>query len=125
MYKLFYGDENEALRSAIENGKGYKATAAFLWPGLKPDTAYARIKACVNEDKPEKLSFGEIIALCSFNGRFDPFMFASDEISHDRPTPRAPEDMEAQLMREYINAVAQQGRLAERMERLMAQRSKA
>lgn len=125
MYKLFYGDENEALRAAIENGKGYKATAAYLYPSLKPDTAYARVKACVNDEKDAKFSLGEIIALCNFNGRFDPFMYSADETHHDRPTARAPEDMEAQLMREYINAVEKQSRLADRMERLMAHRKPA
>jgi hypothetical protein len=120
VYKLFYGDENEALRSAIESGKGYKATAAYLWPSLKPETAYARIKACVNEDKAEKFAFSEIIALCNFNGRFDPLMYACDETHHDRPQERAPADKHAQLMQQFIQTGEQMKRIADQIERLGA-----
>lgn len=120
MYKLFYGDENEALRAAIENGKGYKATAAFLWPALKAETAYARVKACVNDDKAEKFSFAEIITLCNFNGRFDPLMYACDEAHHDRPVARAPADKQAQLMSAFNNAVEDVKKIAAQMERFKA-----
>ena len=50
--QLFYDDENHALRRMIEDGKGYKATATFLWPDMKMESAYARLKDCVQ--RPEK-----------------------------------------------------------------------
>lgn len=119
MYKLFYGDELEALKDAIEDGLGYSKTAGHLWPHLKNETAYARLKACVNEAKPEKLSFGEVIALCKFNGRFDPLMHFCDEVSHDRPAMRAPADKQAELMQAFAAAVEQSKAIAAQLERLV------
>lgn len=61
--QLFYDVASDALASAIVAAGGYKRVAAQLWPAMKPVSAYARLKACVDETKHEKLSFDEIIAL--------------------------------------------------------------
>ena len=63
MGRLFYDDEFEAIRASIEGGKGYKAAATFLWPTMKPESAYARLKACTNTHGDQQLRFGEVVAL--------------------------------------------------------------
>ena len=38
----------------IEQGKGYKGTAQMLWPSLKPETAYARLKKTIVDSHGEQ-----------------------------------------------------------------------
>lgn len=60
---LFYDTENDALRSCIAAAGGVKVVAGKLWPSLKPASAYARLSACLDESKHEKLTFAEIITV--------------------------------------------------------------
>lgn len=118
MADLFYDDEFQALRRTIEDGKGYKATALHLWPGMKPDSAYAKLKVCCRDDGDERLKFREYLAAMVFNAQYDVLYFACDETGHERPKPRAPADQAAELQRAFIESVAEQRRIAERIERL-------
>ena len=104
--KLFYDDEFDALQAMVgASGKSKKELAAYLFPHLKPESAYARLTACLNPEKDERLSFGQIIAAMKFCGSYAPLMFACDETLHDRPDRRAPED-EAVKLAEMINGAA-------------------
>lgn len=97
MGRLFYDDEFQALRDTIENGKDYKATATHLWPGMKPESAYAKLKACTNEKGDQRLKFREYIAVMVFNEQFDVLHYMADECLHTRPQPKAPADEQAKL----------------------------
>lgn len=45
--KLFYDDEYDAIATAIgSSGKEFKTVAAHIFPDMKPESAYARLKAC-------------------------------------------------------------------------------
>ena len=104
--KLFYDDEYEALNLMVSNSqKAPKELACFLFPHLKPDSAYARLKACLNSEKDERLTFGQIIAAMKFCGCYDPLMYACDETMHARPDRKAPQDEEVRLV-EAINSAA-------------------
>lgn len=117
MAKLFYDDEYDALAQTIANSsRPFKHCAAFLYPHLKPESQYARLKACLNSDKDERLSFGQIIALCKYCECFDALYFMADELAHARPERRTPEDEFAILQREYIDAVNRLAALAPKIE---------
>lgn len=104
--KLFFEDEYEALNLMISNlEKSAKELAVFLFPHLKMDSAYARLKSCLNPERDERLTFGQIIAAMKFCEGYEPLMFACDETSHARPDRRAPEDEEVRLV-EAINGAA-------------------
>lgn len=104
--KLFYEDEYEALNLMVSNSqKSAKELAYFLFPHLKPESAYARLKSCLNPEKDERLTFGQIIAAMKFCECYDPLMFACDETLHARPDRKAPEDEEVKLV-EAINGAA-------------------
>lgn len=106
-YRLFYDDHFNALASAIDNnasGLTFKQVAAAMWPAMKPDSAYARLKNCINPEKDEKLDLTETRHLCLITGRFEPLFWLCDELSHVRPAQRAPEDKMAELVRSYIAA---------------------
>lgn len=98
MSRLFYDDEFAAIREVIESGKGYKKSAEHLWPSMKPESAYARLKACTTEAGDQRLKFGEIITLMVFNERFDALHYLCDECLHSRPLPKTPADEEAKLV---------------------------
>jgi hypothetical protein len=118
MAPLFYDDKYHAIRAAIENGKGYKATASHLWSAMKPESAYARLKVCLREDGDQALRFGEVIELCRFNGCFDPIYWACDETDHDRPARRSPKDKQAELLEAFARSVEESKRIAQMLERL-------
>jgi hypothetical protein len=104
--KLFYEDEFEALNLMVSNSsKTVKELAVFLFPHLKMDSAYARLKACLNSEKDERLTFGQIIAAMKFCECYDPLMYACDDTMHARPDRRAPKDEEVKLV-EAINGAA-------------------
>ena len=104
--KLFYEDEFDALNQMIIHSiKTSKEVSCFLFPHLKPESAYARLKACLNPEKDERLTFGQIIAAMNFCQSYDPLMFACDESLHARPDRRQVKDEEVRLV-EAINGAA-------------------
>lgn len=104
--KLFYDDEYEALNLMVSNSeKAPKELACFLFPHLKPESAYARLKACLNPQGDQHLTFGQIIAAMKFCECYDPLMFACDETLHARPDRKSPADEEVKLV-EAINGAA-------------------
>lgn len=104
--KLFYDDEYDAIASAIGNsGKPFKEVAAFMFPDMKPESAYARLKDCCNPTGTQRLSFGQVVRLMTFCEAYDPLLHACDETLHARPDRKAPEDEAVKLV-EVINSAA-------------------
>lgn len=119
--KLFYEDEFEALQLMISgSGRSFKEVASFLFPHHKPESAYARLKACLNPDKDERLTFGQIIAAMKFCERYDPLMFACDETLHARPDRKAPEDEEVRLVAAINEASSTLTKAMRQLERMQA-----
>lgn len=123
--KLFYDDEFEALSQMCTNsGKPIKAIAQFLWPDMKPDSAYSKLKSCLSSTGDERLKFGQVIALMVFTGQYDPLYFACDETMHGRAERKAPEDnivKIAETIQNAIDVVANALPELERAQALMAQ----
>jgi len=103
--KLFYEDEYEALNLMVSNSrKSAKELAVFLFPHMKMDSAYARLKSCLNAEKDERFTFGQILAAMKFCECYDPLMYACDETLHARPDRKAPEDEEVRLVEAITGA---------------------
>lgn len=91
--KMFYEDEYEALQLMVSNsGKSIKEIANFLWPEMKPESAYAKLKACLNPKGDENLRFGQVLALMKFCNSYEPLEYTCDETMHARPDRKVPED---------------------------------
>jgi hypothetical protein len=114
----FYDDQFHALRSAVEGGQGYKKTAMHLWPSMKAESAYARLKNCVSGTSEQKLDLGEVLALCQFNGRFDPLYWLCDETMHVRPVQRAASDVAKSIVAQLDETMVNATRLMTRLEAL-------
>jgi len=114
MTKLFYDDEFDALQQMIAGSeRSFKECAAFLRPDLKPESAYAWLKACVNPNGDQNLKFGQIVSLARFCKRYDALLHMADELGHERPGMRNPEDEKARIQREFSEAWAQFQEMAE------------
>lgn len=104
--KLFYEDEWEALNLMISNSnRSMKEVALYLFPHLKLESAYARLKNCLNSEKDERLTFGQIIAAMRFCECYDPLLYACDETLHARPDRKSPDDEKVRVI-ECMNAAA-------------------
>lgn len=91
--KLFFEDHYEALQLMVSNsGKSIKEIACFLWPDMKPESAYAKLKACLNPKGDENFRFEQVLTLMKFCNSYEPLEFACDETMHARPDRKAPED---------------------------------
>lgn len=105
--KSIYEDEYDALAQMIANShKSAKELAVYLFPHMKLESAHARLRACLNPDKDERFTFGQIIAAMRFCGTFDPLMYACDETLHARPDRKAPEDQAARIAETIDSATA-------------------
>ena len=119
--KLFYDDEYEALQLMISgSGRAFKEVAAFLFPHMKHDSAYARLKSCLNPEKDERLTFGQILAAMTFCERYDPLMYACDETLHARPDRKAPEDEQVRLVAAMSEAAATMQQAMRQLEHLQS-----
>lgn len=96
--QLFYDDEHHALRRVIEEGKGYKRTASHLFPDMKPESAYAKLKHAVNATNGESLRFGQVIEACIFNERYDALYYFCDRCMHQRPPRKLVKEEEVRLV---------------------------
>jgi hypothetical protein len=118
MAKLFYDDEFDALQQMIAGSeRSFKECAAFLRPDLKPESAYAWLKVCVNPHGDQNLKFGQVIALAKFCKRCDALFFMTDELLHERPAPKNPDSEKAFIQRKFAEAVARLDEIAEEARR--------
>ena len=91
--KLFYDDEFDAIATAIGNsGKQFKLVASHIFPDMKPESAYARLKECCSPTGNQHLTFGQVIRLMVFCETYSPLMYACDETLHARPDRKSPAD---------------------------------
>lgn len=102
-----YQDEYDALAQMLAtSAKSPQQLAMHLFPHMKLASAHARLRACLNPKKDERLTFGQIIAAMRFCGRYDPLMYACDETLHARPDRKAPEDQAARIAESIDSATA-------------------
>ena len=104
--KLFYDDEFDAIATAIgASGKPFKDVAVHMFPDMKLESAYARLKACCSSVGDQRLSFGQVIRLMTFCEAYDPLMYACDETLHAKPDRKTTDDA-ALTLAEVINGAA-------------------
>lgn len=104
--KLFYDDEFDALTTCIgASGRPFKEVASFIFPDMKTESAYARLKDCCNPTGTQRLTFGQVVRVMNFCQAYDPLHHACDETLHARPDRKAPQDEEVRLL-EAIDGAA-------------------
>jgi hypothetical protein len=122
--KMFYEDEFDALAVMVSSsGKSFKEVSAFLWPDMKPESAYAKLKACLNPKGDESFRFSQVIALTKFCNCYDPLYYLCDETMHARPDRKAPEDDIVKLSETIQGAADVMAKAMAALERVQAQTS--
>lgn len=64
--RLWHDSIEDAIGTAIQSLGGAKKVAELLWPVLarnKPQTAYTRLRHCLNAEKSEKLDPDEVLTI--------------------------------------------------------------
>lgn len=121
--QLFVEDEDDAFDASIRHLGGYKSVACWLWPHLKPETAYARLKACFNDAKDEKLSWVDgrrIMAKAREKGCHILMYYLCDELLYERPRTIAKEKLEAELQEEADVLLERVEAIADKLRRTRA-----
>lgn len=117
--KLFYDDEFDAIATAIGNsGKTFKEVAAFMFPDMKTESAYARLKACCSPTGDQRLTFGQVIRLMAFCESYDPLLHACDETLHARPDRKTAADEEVKLVEVLSSAANTMNRAMKALDQL-------
>lgn len=114
---------NAALIDAVKALGGSKQVAAKLWPEKEPLAAQRHLLACLNEDKPERLSPDHLMLLLRMardKGHHSAFGFMCGALGYAEPQPINPKDELTELLREYMESKKQDGVKAERIERAIA-----
>ena len=105
---MFYETYEDAIRDTITGLGGMKVVGNMLWPALPVDDAGRRLAHCLNSEKREKLSPGELQLIRRAARKQGIHILAAYECrdaGYAEPTPVNPADEAAQLQKEFIAAV--------------------
>lgn len=97
---------------------GSKVVGGKLWPEKPVADAQKLLLACLNDDRPEKLSPDQaflIEKMARDTGNHLAIEYRCKALSYSIPTPIQPEDEKAELMREFIQSQKALLALAERI----------
>lgn len=113
---------NEALIACVKACGGSKVVGHKLWPEKTVDAAQRHLLACLNDDKPERLSPEQLTLLMrmghekGFHGVME--FFATD-IGYSEPIPTDPRDELVELLKASNELRERQLLVSGRIEKLM------
>lgn len=120
--ELFYESWEEALKDDIKAMGGTKVVGKLIWPDLEMEIARNRLNDRLNPERRERLNDSQERMIMrgarEARGFSAAMFFLADETGFERPKSMAPQDEVAELQRQFINAVHQSQRIAERLDRL-------
>ena len=114
-----YESINEALIGLVKALGGSKRVGAQLWPEKTIEAAQRHLLACLNDDKPERLTPEHLMLLLRMGrkaGHHLAIGFVLDTLGYAPTQPVQPRDEGAELQRQFVEAVRLQQALVERME---------
>lgn len=116
---------NEALIACVKACGGSKQVGNKLWPEKTIDAAQRHLLACLNEDKPERLSPEQLVLLMRMGhaaGFHGVMVFLSMDLGYSEPQPTDPRDEIAELLKANLASRAQLAQQNDRIERLLQAR---
>lgn len=105
---MFYESYEDAIRDTITGLGGMKVVGNMLWPALPVDDAGRRLAHCLNSEKREKLSPGELQLIrraARKQGIHILAFYECRDAGYAEPAPVNPADEAAQLQKDFIAAV--------------------
>lgn len=114
---------NQALVECVKAAGGSATVGPKLWPEKTREAAQRTLLDCLSEDRPAKLSPEQvllILRLAREKGFHDGMNFIAADLGYGTPVPIEPKDEVAELQRQFIEAVAEQKRNTDRIEKVAA-----
>ena len=111
---------NEALIDAVKALGGSKQVGYKLWPEKTVDAAQRHLLACLNEDKPERLTPDHLMMLLRLArsiGHHASLSFILADLGYAPTQPVEPRDESAELQRQFMESVRIQSQIVDRMEK--------
>jgi hypothetical protein len=111
---------NEALIDAVKALGGSKQVGFKLWPEKTVDAAQRHLLACLNEEKPERLTPDHLMMLLRLaraSGHHESLAFILGDLGYAPTQPVEPRDESAELQRQFMESVRMQQQIVERMEK--------
>jgi hypothetical protein len=115
-----YESLNEALIDAVKALGGSKQVGYKLWPEKTVDAAQRHLLACLNEDKPERLTPDHLMMLLRLaraQGHHASLAYILDDLGYAPTMPVEPRDESAELQRQFMESVRMQALIVDRMEK--------
>jgi hypothetical protein len=120
-----FDNVNEALIACVRACGGSKQVGHKLWPEKTMEAAQRHLLACLNEDKPERLSPEQLVLLMRMGhaaGFHGVMGFLALDIGYAEPQPTDPRDEIAELLKANLASRQQLAQQNERIERLLQAR---
>ncbi len=115
---------NDALIACVKALGGSKVVGPRLFPEKAPDVAQRTLLDCLNEDRPNKLSPDQVMAVLrwaraiGFHAGMD---WVCSDAGYSAPQPIEPRDELADLLRQYVARRDADAAKDARLERLLSQ----
>lgn len=119
--ELWHDSLEDAIRSAVDALGGPKKVGSILWPGRRIADAARLLSHCLDPDRPEKLTLGELQwlgAMAREAGCHTISTYLMRAWGYRDPEPIQPRDEAAELQRAFMASVQQQKDILRRLERL-------
>lgn len=117
---LFCESLSDALDVVIKTCGGAKVVGCQLWPEKTPEAAQKLLLACLNEHRSERLNPDQLMFLLKLGRQKNchaAMHYLSESCGYTLPQPLEPEDEQAQLKRDFIQAFAEFKHLVSKMDR--------
>ncbi|MBT3042221.1 MAG: hypothetical protein KME67_05105 [Candidatus Thiodiazotropha sp. (ex Codakia orbicularis)] len=124
--ELIHEDIYEALRTCIGALGGPKKVGVVLKPEMSVDKARNWLNDCLNPSKRDKLDIEQVLWILRESrkiGCHAAMYFIANHCNYRQPEPIEPLDEMAELQKAFIQSVAENRRLLERMERMQTLQS--
>jgi hypothetical protein len=118
---LWHDTLEDAIRSAVDVLGGPKRVGSTLWPTKRIPEAARLLSHCLDTERPEKLSLGEIELIGAQARQADCHTMATYLMrawGYGDPQPIEPHDEHAELQRQFMRSVEDQKTIMRRLEQL-------
>lgn len=122
--QLFFDSVDDAIGNTVQALGGFKAVAIRLWPTMKLESAYAKLKACLDPAKDrENLDQHEINSLVQWGAEVGnyaiPRWFAEQAAGEYKPVAQV--ERAADLQQRFDTGLQELRQIVDRMEKLPKQ----
>jgi hypothetical protein len=114
---LFVDSSEDAVRDTVRALGGAKIVGP-LWPAKKPDRAEKDLLDCMNPNNVRELSFDEIMLVAELGREIGVHLvagFVNLRLSYAPPVPIDPQDVQAELKRQFHADVDRLAKIAQRI----------